>query len=110
MPRFLKELVFEVGSHRSSEILANKSHDQKFWESKKNKLQAEITGLQNDVDSLLERKKNLTETISTLTEVHEKVFKRVSVIDQVVDRVTRVNNKNIEDVNSMITNLKNNLK
>lgn len=75
-------------------------------EKKKTGLETSNNELSSENENLKNTKKDLVESINLLTDIHEKMFKRASVLDQVVDHVTRVNEKNIHDVNLMISNLK----
>lgn len=74
-------------------------------EKRKGILETKVSGLDSDVQGLLERKESLVSTINTLVLMHDRVFDRASVLDQVVDRVTRVNEGNIQSVNEMVVAL-----
>lgn len=74
--------------------------------SRKVKIETEIGFLNKDVISLRETKNSLITDIDVLQKIHDKVFLRASVLDQVVDHVTRVNAKNIDEVNTLISKLK----
>ena len=74
--------------------------------SRKVKIESELSFLNKDLTSLKETKEALLKDIEVLQKIHDKVFARASVLDQVVDHVTRVNSKNIDDVNILIANLK----
>jgi len=71
----------------------------------KSQLQSQISGLEKEVELLATKKDILIESINTLTLAHDKVFNRASVLDKVVEHVTRVNAKNIDDINILISNL-----
>lgn len=77
-------------------------------ELQKNKtlVEATVTGLEKDVFNLSARKEDLISTINTLQVLHDQVYKRTGVLDQVIDRVTRVNADNINDVNILVSGLK----
>lgn len=74
--------------------------------SEKTKLQAEIPALQKEIGGLISQKMLLTETINTLTDVHDKVFDKTSALDQIVEHVTRVSGQNIIDMDAFMVSLK----
>lgn len=71
----------------------------------KSSLQSEVTGLKSDVKLLTVQKNSLIETISSLTEVHDRVYSRVGMLDKVVDNVVKITNKHLDDMNAFIKNL-----
>lgn len=75
-------------------------------EKKKTFLESKVSQLEEDVSPLLEKKDNLISDINNLVKVHDQVYKRSEALDQVIDRVTRVNEKNISDINSLVISLR----
>ena len=73
--------------------------------SQKSALQAEVTALKADINLLTSKKDLLTQTISSLTDVHEKVFSRASNLDKAVAEVTHINAKNIREIELLLNTL-----
>ena len=72
---------------------------------KKSQLQGEVIGLENQINLLIPQKQLIEDTIKSLTDAHDRVFDRVSVLDKVVDHVVKVNAKNLDDINYFVKNL-----
>jgi len=75
-------------------------------QNKKNELESEFSGIEREVKLLMAQRDLLIEDIKTMTDMHDRVFKRVNVLDKVVDHVVRISDKNIETLNAFISNLK----
>jgi len=74
--------------------------------NQKTKLESQVENLDKHI-SIKEDKLNiLTESIKTLTILHDRVFDRVGSLDKVVDNVVRVNTENINQINFVVSGLK----
>lgn len=74
--------------------------------SEKASLKADNESVVNENKLLTEQKNLLVETIKVLTDTHDRVYKRVGVLDKVVDHVVRISEKNIATLDAFISNLK----
>jgi len=74
--------------------------------SQKTGLQADVSALKADIELLTSKKDLLTQTISSLTDVHEKVFARASNLDKTVADITRINSQNIREVEILLGSLR----
>jgi uncharacterized protein YoxC len=61
--------------------------------------------LQKQIDLLIPQKQLIEETIKSLTDVHDRVFDRVSVLDKVVDHVVSTNAKTLDEMNYFLKDL-----
>lgn len=76
---------------------------------KQSELKSLVTGLEIDVNSLVNRKGDLISMIQVLEEMHEKIFGKIGVLGQVVDHVKRVGSENTEKANYLLSNVRNEL-
>ena len=76
---------------------------------KKTKLEAANENFEkhNNIQQL--KLDSIKKQIRTLTDLHDRVFSRVGVLDKVLERVTRINAKNIEESNTLVSSLKENV-
>ena len=71
----------------------------------KGQLERAVGLLEKDVAVLTDKKVSLAVDITASIALHDRVFARASVLDKVVDRVTRVNEVSILDMDLAIKNL-----
>jgi len=72
---------------------------------KTNEAQKRLANINADIEKATEQKTKLSTDIAAAIVIHDRIFARASVLDQVVDRVTRINEENINKVNIMISEL-----
>ena len=72
---------------------------------KEAELQARVSKLEQDIPKLEEKKATLISDIAVLTDTHDRVYNRASILDQVVDRVVHINDDNINKVNTFVSEL-----
>ncbi len=76
---------------------------------KQSEFQTLVSGLEVNVNALVNRKSDLISMIQVLEEMHEKIFEKVGVLGQVVDHVKRVGSENTDKANYLISNVRNEL-
>jgi predicted nucleic acid-binding Zn-ribbon protein len=75
-------------------------------EKRKAALENQIPGFEKEVSGLSSRIALMVETLTTITDVHGKVFDRATAIDQIIEHVTRVSSQNITDIETFMGLLK----
>jgi predicted nucleic acid-binding Zn-ribbon protein len=74
--------------------------------AQKKTLQTEVAALEADIKLLVSKKDLLKETISSLTEAHEKVFARASGLDSTVGDTMRINSQHMRDIQNLLITMK----
>ncbi len=82
------------------------SQDIATLSNKKVALQVAIVALEKELPDLESRKAELKADINFLLPISEGVMKQVSGFEKFIETVVRINNKNIDDVNILVANLK----
>ena len=80
--------------------------DSAFKVGQKSRLEVEVSSLKKEIEVLTPRKNKIKEDIDFLINVQEKVFNRASIMEKVVDNVTRVNSLNMGELESSVNLLK----
>ncbi len=75
-------------------------------QSIKTNLETDISGKKALIGELDTRFNLLTTTIATLVDVHDKVFDKTSIMEEMVGHVTRLSQENIVDLNTYFGKLK----
>ena len=75
----------------------------------KTRLESEITQLDKQVGILEFQKNSVTDQIKTLNEVYDRLFKQANVLDKIVDHVVRISKDNENQIDGMVSNLKESL-
>lgn len=71
----------------------------------KKQAEGELAVIRKEVELLTSQKGDLKGDIAILLDTHDRVYKRSSVLDKVVERVTRLNEENITKVNIFVSEL-----
>lgn len=77
---------------------------------KKTQVETEITHLENEIQSLKDKKDLLIENIAMAEGLYDRVYKQIPILEGIVDRVTKASVANEKDVITLVTNLKASLK
>jgi chromosome segregation ATPase len=91
---------------REKEYEAIVSNELADLTAQKKTLQAEVAALEADIKLLVSKKDLLKETISSLTEAHEKVFARASGLDSIVGDTVRINSQHMRDIQNLLITMK----
>lgn len=75
-------------------------------EKKKTALENQIPSLDKEISAKISEINILANTLLTVTDVHGKVFDKASILDQIVEHVTKVSSQNITDIEIFMTLLK----
>lgn len=70
--------------------------------TQKSELQASITGLMKEIGLLKENKSLLVESIEVLTQIHDRVFNRVSGLEKTLGEITQVSSTNTKEIESIL--------
>lgn len=69
-------------------------------------LEESVSNLSKQVVELEARRKNAESSVRILIDTHEKIFKQASLMEKVVNHVTRVGEQNVVEFNKMVESLK----
>ena len=96
------ELMDEHESERSVLV----SRDLAELIKHKTGIESTITPMLKEIELLIEKKKDIVSDIELLTPLHEKFIMQIRALEHTVGHVVKVNEKNTDRVNIMISNLK----
>lgn len=74
--------------------------------SQRSSLQSDVSALKADIELLTSKKDLLTQTISSLADVHEKVFVRADNLDKTISEAVQKNSQNIREVENLLISLR----
>ncbi len=79
-------------------------------ESRKSRLQSEVSHLEWEIEFLSEKKKDIQEDISSLSKIHDSAFSRAGEIENVVSQTVALNASNAREIVGILTDAGSELK